>query len=107
MRSALLKSTVVAAAAALALSLLIASPALAHAFPETIITSNGTEVFEDVVNACSGVSGTTTNPYPQVLHVTEAPGIPSHYSAHQTGTQTLAPNDPAGIVYTGNYTYSF
>ena len=106
MRSAHLKSTLVAAAAALALGLVIASPALPRAFPETIITTNGTQVFEDDVNPCSGVAGTTTITYHQVLHVTEGPEIPFHFSLHETGIQTFVPDDPAGIVYTGHYTYS-
>jgi hypothetical protein len=101
-RPAPMKSLLVAAAATLALGLIIASPALARAFPETF-TIEVDEVFADV-NPCTGVPGTITLNYRSLIHVTEGPDIPFHFSLHNTGTLSFVPDDPAGIAYTGNFT---
>ena len=99
-----LKPPLAAAAAAITLVLVAASTASAHAEPETIITHAGSQVFDNDVN-CLGVVGTTTVTYRETLHVTEGPDIPFHYSVHQTGTVAFVPNDPAGVVYTGHFSY--
>lgn len=96
------------AAALAGLLLFAASPAVADPpAVETDIVKNETITFEDDVNPCTGVPGTSTVTFNAVFHITDQGSSEGlfiyHVSSVLTGTVTFVPDDPAEPSYTGHF----
>jgi hypothetical protein len=77
--------------------------ALAQAETATTHFSN-TLTFEDV-NPCTGATGTTTQTFKGVTHLTELPDGSFHATITETDTFTFVPDDPSQPTYTGKSTF--
>jgi hypothetical protein len=62
-----------------------------------------TVTFPDV-NPCTGVTGTTTDTFKGVTHVTELPDGSFHETTTVTDSFTFVPDDPSQPTYTGKST---
>ena len=89
------------------LGLLVAllTPMAALAQAETATTHfSDTLTFEDV-NPCTGATGTTTQTFKGVTHLTELPDGSFHATITETDTFTFVPDDPSQPTYTGKSTF--
>jgi hypothetical protein len=59
------------------------------------------------INPCSGVPGTQTIDFTQVLHFTVLDNGGFHVTGTLTGTSTFVPDDPSQPTYTGHFTSWF
>jgi hypothetical protein len=87
----------------LLVALLTPMTALAQAETTTTHFSN-TETFPDA-NPCTGATGTTTETFKGVTHVTELPDGSFHETTTVTDRFTFVPDDPSQPSYTGRGTF--
>jgi hypothetical protein len=93
--------------AVLGLLVALLTPMVALAQAETTTTHfSNTETFPDA-NPCTGATGTTTETFKGVTHVTELPDGSFHETTTVTDRFTFVPNDPSQPTYTGKSTFWF
>jgi hypothetical protein len=91
--------------AVLGLLVALLTPMAALAQAETTTTHfSDTDSFPDV-NPCTGVTGTTTETFKGVTHVTELPDGSFHETTTVTSSLTFVPDDPSQPTYTGKTTF--
>jgi hypothetical protein len=86
----------------LALAAVLLAPTVALATETETIHFSGAGTEPELINPCSGATGTLTFAYQGVLHITELDRGTYQAALSSTGTWSVVPDDPTQPSYTGH-----
>lgn len=85
----------------LALAAALLAPTAAHATQTQTFHFSGAGTEPELLNPCTGTTGTLTYTYQGVTHITDLDSGLFQSTLSSTGTWTLVPDDPTQPSYTG------